>query len=106
MPQTVVCLGVGCLGLLLLSPLLAQKPRLRESLEGHTGFVICMVYSPDGKTLASDRAQVLASFLLRASYCPDEPSTASRLVTEMMSHPAGRKFGFSTPMKCSFQAFT
>jgi dipeptidyl aminopeptidase/acylaminoacyl peptidase len=31
----------------------AQQPKLRMTLEGHTGFVRSVAYSPDGKTLAS-----------------------------------------------------
>src|SRR4051794_3232059 len=46
-------LCVACLGLLLLSPLSAQEPKLRGTLNGHTGFVICVACSPDGKMLAS-----------------------------------------------------
>src|SRR5919202_1431613 len=45
-------LGVACLGLPP-SPLLAQEPKVRDTLKGDTGFVICVSYSPDGKTLAS-----------------------------------------------------
>ena len=49
----VLWLGGGYLGLLLLSPLSAQQPKLRGTLKGHTGGVISVAYSPDGKTLAS-----------------------------------------------------
>ena len=48
----VVWLGVACLGLPL-SPLSAQEPKLRATLEGHKGLVFSVTYSPDGKTLAS-----------------------------------------------------
>src|SRR5690242_3914959 len=48
----VAWLGVACWGLLL-SPLRAQEPKLRETLKGHTNLVECLAYSPDGKTLAS-----------------------------------------------------
>ena len=44
-------LGLACLGLLL-SPLSAQQPKLRDTLQG-PGIVICVAYSPDSKTLAS-----------------------------------------------------
>src|SRR5262249_10372763 len=46
-------LGVACLGLLPVSPLLAQEPKLRDTLQGHTQAVVSVAYSPDGKTLAS-----------------------------------------------------
>src|SRR5436305_107570 len=47
-----VWLGVGCLGVLL-SPLSAQEPKLRDTLQGHTSTVTSVAFSPDGKTLAS-----------------------------------------------------
>jgi WD40 repeat protein len=43
----------GYLGLLWLSPLPAQEPKLRDTLKGHTGDVACVAFSPDGKMLAS-----------------------------------------------------
>src|SRR5438270_13573706 len=46
-------LGVACLGLLPVSSLSAQEPKLRATLQGHTGHVVSVAYSPDGKTLAS-----------------------------------------------------
>src|SRR5205085_1175715 len=46
-------LGVACLGLLPLSPLLAQEPKLRATLKGHTTSAEAVAFSPDGKTLAS-----------------------------------------------------
>ncbi len=47
-------LGLGlCVGLAACSPLTAQEPRLRATLKGHTGIVVSVAYSPDGKTLAS-----------------------------------------------------
>jgi WD40 repeat protein len=49
---SVVWLCIACLGLLL-SPLLAQEPKLRATLKGHTAGVWSVAYSPDGKTLAS-----------------------------------------------------
>ena len=48
-----VWLGVGCLGLLPLSPLSAQEPKLRDTLKGHTDGVNSVAFSPDGKMLAS-----------------------------------------------------
>jgi WD40 repeat protein len=47
-----VWLDVACLGLLL-SPLSAQEPKLRDTLKGHTDLVRSVAYSPDGMTLAS-----------------------------------------------------
>src|ERR1700737_3227506 len=46
-------LGGACLGLLPVSPLSAQEPKLRDTLHGHTQVVVSVAYSPDGKTLAS-----------------------------------------------------
>src|SRR3954469_8957039 len=51
--RTEVWLGVACLGLLPLSPLSAQEPKLRATFKGHTSPVWSVAYSPDGKTLAS-----------------------------------------------------
>src|SRR5438067_1613209 len=50
--RRVTCLSVAWLGLLL-SPLSAQEPKLRDTLKGHTRVVYSVAYSPDGKTLAS-----------------------------------------------------
>src|SRR5437868_14313467 len=46
-------LGVVCLGLLPVSSLSAQEPKLRATLQGHTGEVVSVAFSPDSKTLAS-----------------------------------------------------
>ena len=46
-------LGVACLGLLQVSFLSAQEPKQRATLKAHTGAVVAVAFSPDGKTLAS-----------------------------------------------------
>src|SRR6516165_10449556 len=46
-------LGVACLGLLPVSSLSAQEPKLRATLQRHTQPVVSVAFSPDGKTLAS-----------------------------------------------------
>ena len=48
-----VWLGVACVSLVAMSPLSAQQPKLRATLEGHKQQVFSVAYSPDGKTLAS-----------------------------------------------------
>src|SRR5437763_1966979 len=54
LPQMVLWLGVGCLWLPL-SPLSAQDPKPRTTINvEHDLFPHCIVYSPDGKTLASE----------------------------------------------------
>jgi WD40 repeat protein len=53
MRQVAAWLGVACLGLLPVSPVSAQEPKLRATLHGHTQAVVSVAYSPDGKTLAS-----------------------------------------------------
>ncbi len=35
------------------SPLAAQEPKLRTTLSGHAGAIVCLAFSADGKTLAS-----------------------------------------------------
>jgi WD40 repeat protein len=45
--------GLACLGLLPVSSLSAQEPKLRATLQGHTDAVVAVAFSPDSKTLAS-----------------------------------------------------
>ena len=42
-----------CLGLVMVSSLSADEPKLRSTLKGHTAGVYAVAWSPDGKTLAS-----------------------------------------------------
>ena len=42
-----------CVELVVVSPLSAQEPQLRDTLKGHTYQVTTVAFSPDGKTLAS-----------------------------------------------------
>src|SRR5580692_11699169 len=46
-------LGVAWLGLMAVSSLSAQEPKLRATLQGHTDEVVAVAFSPDSKTLAS-----------------------------------------------------
>ena len=46
-------LCVACLGLLSVSFLSAQEPKLRATLPGHTNEVVSVAFSPDSKSLAS-----------------------------------------------------
>jgi len=51
-------LRVACLGLLPVSSLSAQEPKLRATLQGHTQSVVSVAFSTDGKTLASVNGDV------------------------------------------------
>src|SRR5262249_12861600 len=51
-----VSLTVAFVGLVASSPLSAQQPKLRAILEGHKGYVESVVFSSDGKLLASGSA--------------------------------------------------
>ncbi len=44
---------LACVGLTAVSPLSAQEAKLQKTLEGHSGGVCSVAWSPDGKTLAS-----------------------------------------------------
>jgi WD40 repeat protein len=46
-------MSLVCLGLLPVSSVSAQDPRLRATLQGHTGKIVGLAFSPDNKTLAS-----------------------------------------------------
>src|ERR1700681_2867067 len=48
-----VWLGLASLGLVAVSPVSAQQPRLRDTYQGHPGIVFSVAFSADGKTLAS-----------------------------------------------------
>src|SRR5580700_11134539 len=45
--------------ILQLSPLSAQEAKLRETLKGHKGPINCVVFSPDGKILATGGANTV-----------------------------------------------
>jgi WD40 repeat protein len=51
--RVAVWLSVACLGLLPVSSLSAQEPKLRAILKGHTNAVVAVAFSPDGRQLAS-----------------------------------------------------
>src|SRR5205814_7553860 len=51
--QAAAWLGLACLGLLPVSSLSAQEPKMRATLQGHTDAVVAVAFSPDSKTLAS-----------------------------------------------------
>jgi WD40 repeat protein len=54
MQQMVVGLvGIACLGLTPQFSLSAQQPKIWDTLNGHTGWVWSVAFSPDSKTLAS-----------------------------------------------------
>lgn len=46
-------LWLALVGLATAAPLLAQEPTLRMTLDGHTQYISCVAFSPDGNTLAS-----------------------------------------------------
>jgi WD40 repeat protein len=55
-PQVLVAGAIACLFLASMHPgprLRAEEPKARASLQGHTGWVLSVAFSPDGKTLAS-----------------------------------------------------
>lgn len=51
--RVVAWIGVVCLGLLPVSAVSAQEPKLRATLKGHTNAVVAVAFSPDSKSLAS-----------------------------------------------------
>ena len=55
-PRRVVWLGVAYLVLVPLSPLSAQQPALRATLQGHGDKVYSVAFSPGGQILASGSA--------------------------------------------------
>lgn len=52
-PKTLPCAVIFFSTLVPALPLLAEEPRLRDTLQGNTGYVFALAFSPDGKTLAS-----------------------------------------------------
>ena len=86
-------LGVACLGLLPVSSLSAQEPKLRATLKGHTGAVVAVAFSPDSKTLAS--ASYDGTLKLWDMTTGKERATlgvgvdAARGTTELRGHRAG-----------------
>ena len=46
-------LAVASVELVATTPLLGQQTPPRTTLQGHTGVVMCVAFSPDGKTIAS-----------------------------------------------------
>jgi WD40 repeat protein len=52
-PGWVISLGLAGLGLMPLTPLAAQQPKLWKTLQAPKGVVGCVTFSPDGKTLAA-----------------------------------------------------
>ena len=49
-------LWLAYVGLVTVSPLSVQEPKLRGTLGGHDDFVASLAFSPDGKTIASGGA--------------------------------------------------
>jgi WD40 repeat protein len=47
------CVGVFCLGLSALPAVLGEEAKSRATLRGHSGFILSVAFSPDGRMLAS-----------------------------------------------------